>query len=62
MRRRRLQMRYPIDDVDRQIEAVDLVQDRQFQRRIDVAFFLVSAHVHIVVIGVAIRQLWISHG
>ena len=45
-----------VDHVDRQTEAIDLVVDRQFHRRIDVALFLVAAHVHVLVIGAPVRQ------
>ena len=44
-----------IDRVNCQAEAVDFVIDRQFHGRVDVAFFLVSAHVKRLV-PPAIRQ------
>ena len=51
------QARNAVDDIDRQVEAVDLIEDREFQRRVDVAFFLVSAHMNVVVIRAAVAQL-----
>jgi len=37
--------RHAIDGVNGQAEAISLVPDGQFQGRINIAFFLVSAHV-----------------
>ena len=51
-----LQCRNAVDHVDGQAEAVDLVLDRQFQRRVDAAFFLVAAHVEVLVVGAAVGQ------
>ena len=53
---RRLQAGHTIDDIHGQAEAVDLVLDRQFQRRIDVAFFLVASHVQVCVVLAAIGE------
>src|SRR5450755_1979271 len=44
------QARDAVDDVDGKIEAVDLVQDGKFQRSVDVALFLVSADMDVVMI------------
>ena len=51
------QTRHAIDHVDGEGEAVDLIVDREFQRRVDVALLLVAAHVHVVVIGAAVGEL-----
>ena len=45
-----------LDDVHCKTEAVNLVYDRQFHRCIDVAFFLVATHMHVVVIFTPISQ------
>ena len=47
----------PVDDVDRQIETVDLVPHGQLERRIDIAMFLVAAHVEVLVVGAAVGEL-----
>src|SRR5579862_9725728 len=39
-----------IDDVNCQIETVDLIENRKFERRVDAALFLVPAHMYVVVI------------
>ena len=44
------QTRDTIDDVDCQIEAVDLIENREFERSVDAALFLVPAHMYVVVI------------
>ena len=44
-----------VDDVDGEIEAVDLVEDGELERRVDVALFLVAAHVEVVVVACAGR-------
>src|ERR1700685_620666 len=46
-----------VDDVDREIEAIHLIQDGQLQRSIDVAFFLISTHVNVLVIRAPIAEL-----
>ena len=51
-----LQCGHPVNDVDRQTETIDLVQDRQIERRVDVSFFLVTAHVQVLVIGTLVGQ------
>ena len=50
------QRRHAVDHVDRQMEAVELVQHRHVERRRGRAFFLVAAHVHVVVIGAPVGQ------
>ena len=57
MGRLHAQFRHPIDNVDHQMEARSLVQHRQFERRIDVAFFLVAAHMQIVMARETVREL-----
>ena len=52
-----LQLWHAVDDVDCEVEAVGLVQDRELQRCVDIALLLVAADVHIVVIGTAIGEL-----
>ncbi len=51
------QARNAIDDVDRQIEAIDLIEDREFERSVDVALFLVSAHMDVVMIRAPVGEL-----
>ena len=51
-----LELRGAVDRVDRQGEAVDLIVDGEFHGRVDIAFFLVPAHVQIPVIGAAVGQ------
>ena len=51
-----LQLRHAVDHVDGQAEAIDLVLDGQIERRVDVSFFLVAAHVQVLVIGPPIGQ------
>jgi hypothetical protein len=46
----RLQVRHPADHVDHQVETVDLVQDRELERRVDAALLLVAAHVQVLVV------------
>ena len=51
-----LQARHAVDDVDGETETVDLVFDGQFQRRVDIALFLVAAYVQIPVVGAAVGE------
>ncbi len=53
----RMQARNAVDDIDRKIEAIHLVENGEFERRVDVAFFLVSAYVNVVMIRAAVAQL-----
>ena len=48
--------RNAVDDVNRQVEAIDLVEDGELERSVDVAFFLVAAHVDVAVICAAVRE------
>ena len=48
---------HPVDHVDHQIEAVDLVEDRELERRVDVALLLVAAHVQVLVVREAVGEL-----
>ncbi len=45
-----------VNDIHGEAEAVDLVLDGQIEGRVDVAFFLVAAHVQVVVIGAPISE------
>ena len=51
-----LQPRHAIHYIHSQAEAVNVVVDGEFQRRIDVALLLVSAHMNVVVIRAPISQ------
>src|SRR5579859_4109588 len=51
-----LKLRHALDRVHGQTETINLVLNRQFQRRIDIALFLVAANVQILVICAAVRQ------
>ena len=51
-----LKLRRAINDVHRQSKAIDLVVDRQFHGRIDVALFFVPTNVHLSVVGPPVRQ------
>src|SRR5271165_4636265 len=51
-----LQARHAVDGVHRQAEAVNVVVDGQFKRRVDVALLLVTAHMHVVVIVAAVSE------
>ncbi len=46
-----------VDDVDGDVEAIDLIEDGEFERRVDVALFFVAANVNIVVIFAAVAEL-----
>ena len=50
-----LQLWHTINHIDCKIETVHLIQDGQLQRGIDVAFFLVSAHMKVVVVLSLVR-------
>src|SRR5581483_5063571 len=52
-----LQARHAIADVDGEVESVDLIDDRQLERRVDVAFLLIAANMDVVVISAAVREL-----
>ena len=45
-----------IDDVDGDIEAIDLIEDGEFEGRVDVALFFVAADVNVVVISAAVGE------
>src|ERR1700756_16396 len=45
-----------VHDIHGEAEAVDIVVDRQFQRRVDASFLLVSTHVDVGMIGAPISQ------
>ena len=52
-----MQGRNAVDDIDGEVKAVDLVEDREFQRGVDVSLLLVTADVEVIVIGTAIGEL-----
>ncbi len=52
-----LQRRNPVNHIDREVETVHLIENCQLQRRIDVAFLLVSAHMEVGVVRSPVRQL-----
>ena len=45
-----------IDHVAHQMEAVEIVQHGHVERRRGRAFFLIAAHMEVVVVGAAVRQ------
>src|SRR6266436_1420917 len=51
---------HPVDGVDGQAEAIGLIANGEFQRRVDVALLLVAAHVNVVLalpaVGEAVDQ------
>src|SRR6266568_3844615 len=47
---------YPVNSIHGQGEAVSLIADGEFQRRVDVALLLVAAHVNVVLTGPAVRE------
>ena len=51
------QTRHAVDHVDGELEAVDLVDDREFERRVDVALLLVAVNVDVLVIRAAVGEL-----
>src|SRR3984885_3177899 len=53
----RMQVRNTVDDVNREIEAIHLIENGQLQRRVDVAFFLISTHVNVLVVRAPIAKL-----
>ncbi len=46
-----------VDDVDGEVEAVDLVEDGEFERGVDVALFRVAADVEVFVVGLLVGEL-----
>ena len=47
---------HPVNRVDGQAKTVGLIADGKLQRRVDVALFLVAAHVDIVLAGPAVGE------
>ena len=47
MSARPLEARNAVDYIDREREAIDLIANRELQRRVDVAFFFVTTHMDI---------------
>src|SRR5215510_10463649 len=47
---------YPVNSIHGQGEAVGLIADGEFQRRVDVALLLVATHVNVVLTGPAVRE------
>src|SRR5580700_747014 len=56
--------RHTVDCVDGEAEAVGLIANRQFQRRVDVALLLIAAHVYVVlvrpVVSEPVDEPWVS--
>ena len=52
----RSQARDPVDHVDHQVEAVQVVEHHHVERRGGRALFLVAAHVQVVVVGPPVGQ------
>jgi hypothetical protein len=50
MRPDHLQPWHTVDHIHRQTEPVDLILDRQLERRVDVAFLLAASNVQVVVV------------
>ncbi len=46
----------PVDDIDGQVEAVDLVSHGQFKRGVDVAVLLVAPHVEVPVVRAPVGE------
>ena len=46
----------PVDHIDSQTEAIDLILNRKIERSIDVSFFFVSPHVQVLMIRTTICQ------
>src|ERR1700686_292704 len=57
MRTHRVKTRNAVDDIDGEIKPINLVDNGEFQRSIDVAFLLIAAHVNVVMIPAAITEL-----
>ena len=51
-----LEFRHAVDHVDGKVEAINLVQNGELQRRVNVAFFLVAPHVEVVVVLPFVRE------
>jgi len=51
------QTRNTVDDVDRKIKTINLVQDRQLKRCVDVASFLVSTHMNVFMVPATVAEL-----
>ena len=51
------ELRNPVDDIHRQIEAIDLVPHGEFERGINIAVFLIAAYVKVFVVGAAVSEL-----
>ena len=47
---------HPVDGVDGQAEAIGVIADGEFQRRVDVALLFVAAHMDTVLAGPAVGQ------
>src|SRR5258705_552211 len=47
---------HPVDGVDGQTEAVSLITNGEFQRRVDVTLFLVTTYVNVVLAGPAVGE------
>ena len=49
--------RNAVNDINCQIETVNLVKNRQFQRSIDVSLLFIATHVNVVVVPPAVGEL-----
>ena len=50
------QPRNSVDHIDSQIKAIYLVEDGELERRVDIALFLISAHMDVVMIPAAVAE------
>ena len=48
--------RHPVDRIYGQAKTISLIADGKFQRRVDVALFLVAAHVNVVLARPAVGE------
>src|SRR5580692_6836939 len=53
----RTQTRDTIDDINCQIEAIDLIENRKLERGVDAALLLIPAYMYVVVILAPIAEL-----
>src|SRR4029077_15991112 len=50
------QTRNTVDDIDCQVEAIDLVDNREFKRSVDIPLFLVAAHMNVVMVRAPVTE------
>ena len=46
----------PVDDIHRQVEAIDLVPHGELEWGINIAMFLIAAYVKVFVVGAAVSE------